>query len=652
MNFTSSLDIYKLSKIFEGTMNLRNISIRLRLMLGFNILVLCLFIVGAIGWYALRDTANITSVSNDVRNVQSNLLGARLNVMYFLRFSDFNVVNKAIYNLDNALVNVDLAVKGSGNRIENRNEFTGHIQSYKESFTNYVELEKSKKETFTNWYKIGGNLSNMITTNDKSRIHNVIQKLLGPHNLLRISAWEFIANPMNSDGSINSDGVSKVKVMLNDCYSLLNSYGNTNKLIVSLKNQYLEYENAFNKYTESVQKQGAEVAVMQKEGSIVADMGDQLVSEIMKVEEEVTQKADTEIITVVIVALLLSLFVSNRISRSITNPLEAGVLLAERMSVGDLFHNIDVVGKDEVARLSIAMKNMCDKLKEVVSEIMSGSQQLTIASEQLNSNSQTISSSTNEQAAALEEVSTAIEQMVANIEQSNDNAEKGEQLSDTAMVDIQDVSLDSRRAMEANKKITEKINIVSEIARQTNILALNAAVESARAGEHGKGFAVVAAEVRKLAERSKEAADEIVKLAKESNDLSVTSNRKLEAVLPSVNKANMFMKEISASSKEQRTGAGQINNAVQQLNQSTQESASGSEEMASSAEELSSQAIQLRELIDYFKVEERLDKKVVNDHHDKTDNQSRNVSKPKGIKIPEFDVKISGKVETEQYDLF
>jgi methyl-accepting chemotaxis protein len=153
------------------------------------------------------------------------------------------------------------------------------------------------------------------------------------------------------------------------------------------------------------------------------------------------------------------------------------------------------------------------------------------------------------------------------------------------------------------KDIAAKISIIEEIARQTNLLALNAAIEAARAGEHGKGFAVVASEVRKLAERSQTAAGEISKLSASSVEVAEKAGKMLAKLVPDIQKTAELVQEISAASKEQTTGADQINAAIQQLNQVIQQNAGAAEEMASTAEELSSQAEQLQDTISFFKVE-------------------------------------------------
>jgi methyl-accepting chemotaxis protein len=155
----------------------------------------------------------------------------------------------------------------------------------------------------------------------------------------------------------------------------------------------------------------------------------------------------------------------------------------------------------------------------------------------------------------------------------------------------------------AMKDIASKISIIEEIARQTNLLALNAAIEAARAGEHGKGFAVVAAEVRKLAERSQTAAAEISRLSVTSVDVAEKAGGMLSKLVPDIQKTSELVQEISAASREQTSGADQINNAIQQLNQVVQQNAGAAEEMTSTAEELSSQAEQLRGAVGFFKVD-------------------------------------------------
>ena len=186
-----------------------------------------------------------------------------------------------------------------------------------------------------------------------------------------------------------------------------------------------------------------------------------------------------------------------------------------------------------------------------------------------------------------------------------DNAELTEKIALKSAADATESGKAVTETVGAMKEIAGKISIIEEIARQTNLLALNAAIEAARAGEHGKGFAVVASEVRKLAERSQTAAGEISQLSASSVEVAEKAGAMLAKLVPDIQKTAELVQEISAASKEQTSGADQINAAIQQLNQVIQQNAGAAEEMSSTAEELSSQAQQLQGTIAFFKVDER-----------------------------------------------
>ncbi|WP_258101296.1 methyl-accepting chemotaxis protein [Marinoscillum pacificum] len=316
--------------------------------------------------------------------------------------------------------------------------------------------------------------------------------------------------------------------------------------------------------------------------------------------DEITQLAIVFFL-VVLGALIISgiLLTRNILNLLGCEPFEAAQI-AKNLANGHL--TIGISKKREVG-LFKDLKSMVQRLSNVMEEIISVSDNLANASDQLSSGTQQISQGANEQASSAEEVASSMEEMSVSISQNTDNAKQTESISLKAAEDVTKGNDSVMQTATSMKTIAEKVKIIGEIARQTNILALNAAVEAARAGEHGRGFAVVAAEVRKLAERSQNAASEIDELSINSVEIAENSGQLLQQIVPDIQKTAQLVQEIAASSLEQSESSGQVNMALQQLNQIVQQNAANAEEMASSSEELAAQADSLKDLISFFQLE-------------------------------------------------
>jgi methyl-accepting chemotaxis protein len=274
--------------------------------------------------------------------------------------------------------------------------------------------------------------------------------------------------------------------------------------------------------------------------------------------------------------------------------------VAEEIAGGNLM--VEIKERSGQDKLLLALKGMVTSLRDVVTQVQTAADNVASGSQQLSSTSQQMSQGATEQAAAAEEASSSMEEMAANIRQNADNALQTERIA-LKSAEVARQGGDAVTAtVGAMKEIAGKISIIEEIARQTNLLALNAAIEAARAGEHGKGFAVVAAEVRKLAERSQRAAAEISELSGSSVEVAEKAGQMLIQMVPDIQRTADLVQEITAASKEQDTGAEQVNQAIQQLDQVIQQNASASEQMASTAEELTSQAEQMQATMAFFKV--------------------------------------------------
>lgn len=291
------------------------------------------------------------------------------------------------------------------------------------------------------------------------------------------------------------------------------------------------------------------------------------------------------------------------INKILRKPLKMAINQVKLLSEGEI--NIKIIKSktnDELGVLNNSLFDLSDNLRSILFQIRTNTDKLVVASQQLKSSSEQLSQGANEQASSIEEVLSTMEQISVNIQENTENSKLAHKVSFKASDRISKVSAITNKSVEASQNIANKISVISDIAFQTNILALNAAVEAARAGESGRGFAVVAAEVRKLAERSKIASEDIIRLTNESLNLSNETTAGMLKAIPDIENTAKLVERITASSLQQSNGTDHVNDAIQQLNSVTQQNASSSEELASSAAELENLAQQLQESVSYFKL--------------------------------------------------
>ncbi len=309
------------------------------------------------------------------------------------------------------------------------------------------------------------------------------------------------------------------------------------------------------------------------------------------------------LVGVSLVILLLALYISRRMSQ----PIKEGVQFTGKIADGVLSASIDrayLEREDEIGLLVGSIEELKKKLSHIISQVYVSSGEISQKSSYLNDASNDIASGASEQASAVEEISASMEEMSSNIQQNANNARRTREIAERVSGKAEESGESMRRAVVSVGQITEKISVVEEIARQTNMLALNAAIEAARAGEYGRGFAVVAEEVRRLAEKSRQASLEIGELSQTTLRISEEAGRMLTELVPEVRETASLVLDIDTASEEQRIGADQINQAILQLDEIIQKNAAMAEETTMSASAMAEQSVQLQQIMSYFDLDE------------------------------------------------
>lgn len=324
--------------------------------------------------------------------------------------------------------------------------------------------------------------------------------------------------------------------------------------------------------------------------------------------EEVKNIAVQALIVVLILSCIFLIIVvisGVTVTRSITIPLKQLVYNTKQIAIGNLSTEMKIRRNDELGELAKSFNTTTYQLRSIISSIKESISNVNNGSQQISQSAQQIASGSNEQASSAEEIGSSIEEMVSTINQNAENAQETQEISAKAQKGIIEGHEATNNTLETMQNISEKIIVINDIAEKTDLLAINAAIEAARAGEFGEGFAVVATEVRKLAENTKKAGNEIIELVTSSLKVAKKSGEVLTQIVPDVQNTATLIQEITAASLEQNANANQINKAVQQFNSVVQQNSATAEELSASSEQLAAQSQSLQDAIGFFTLDKK-----------------------------------------------
>ena len=598
---------------------MKQMKVRTKLLLSFSALIAFSIIIslsGAMGINTLKKQclieSEITSVMNHVQNMQSDSLrfviygkGSYMENMAAEFESVKMITERLLYETDDPalLDQIRELEEAAGEYLERNMEFYAldqELNTISEARAASAALILNNAEALIQSYQSSGDgAGNILFQAEKA--------LMEVHRFHNSAYLYLLSSGIEAREGHLSDWLTGVEEARESFTVLNRTLGGENRELLETLSEFDRYSENVRVFTSVEQEQKALMPRAKEAAGKVVRSGETAIQGIRELMERAIRNNLVVAMSLLLAIILFSSVISIVLTRSLTRQLGGEPYeimdIAHEISTGNL--NLSFSNRKKTG-VYHSMHEMTLKLREIVDSIIRSSSEVSKGSEQIAASSEEISSGTSEQASNMEEVSASLQQLTANIQQNSENAQQSSLMATQVSRDSKEGSQAVSETLTAMTDIAEKISVIEEIARSTNMLALNAAIEAARAGEAGKGFAVVASEVKKLAESSGSAAKEITEIAKDSLDRARTAHEKIEGILPHMQKTAELVEEISVASNEQSRGAEQISSAIGQLDTVVQQNASASEELASMSEELNSQADSTREMISYFSTGTRL----------------------------------------------
>ena len=565
---------------------LKNLKLGAKISGGFGIVLILLAVVGFVAYNGMSGVVDRVDKADDSNRIVKQMQKVRQQEKNFIIRHDRKYVDK-VKDLAGKLAEQLETTKAKFKNAYNReliDKGLAGIKAYEKKFGDYVRcydqkiVAQKEMEKFARQAQAAGEqlkagqekkLEALLSSGASgAALKDRIEKTKAADHLAQIMG-KIRAQEKNYMIRQKDKYVGLVHEELEDCMRLINAHKahfkdtQTLALVDRIITSVNQYKAAFDNYVDLTHKQRLAGEEMVNGARAVSDLGEKLRAQQKELMQSQISTTNSIIVTGVLIAIVLGALLAFFITRSITKP-----------------------------------------VNRIIKTLNEGAQQVASASGQISSASQQLAEASSQQAASLEEASSSLEEMSSMTRQNADNATETEKIALKSAENAGEGGKAVNETVSAMKIIIQKISIIEEIAGQTNLLALNAAIEAARAGEHGKGFAVVASEVRKLSERTKNAAVEINKLSVSSMEVAEKASGIFTLIIPDIQKTAELVQEISAASNEQSSGADQINKAFQQLDAVIQQNLAASEELSSTAEELTGQALNLQNTIRFFKIDD------------------------------------------------